>query len=212
MATERPMRTRSPQRSAIPAAPGRLAGTRNPMTTDLEPVDLPAVIDRAQAAWREIEASALGDRMKRALRRVAGGQGVRESAELEGYSDSRDLYRYCKRFKLIDARTKAIVDTHRHVAKLAGLELEDRLLRDSKKISASQLAMIGGVSTDKVFASEKANIDDGSSYISALEKMAERFGEGGATLELKVTIGSTRPGADTIDAHEVIDVTPRENQ
>jgi len=90
------------------------------MTPEREPVDLPAVIEGAKGAWKEIEASNLGDRMKRALQRVAGGQGVRESAEAEHYSDSRDLYRYCKRFGLIDARTKAIIDTHRHVARARG--------------------------------------------------------------------------------------------
>jgi len=206
MATERPPRTSSRARSAALAAPGRVAGARNPMTPEPEPVDLPAVIKGAGAALKAIERSNLGDRMKRALRRVAGGQAVRESAKAEGYSDSRDLYRYCKRFDLIDVRTKAIIDTHRHIAKLAGSELEERLLRDSSKISASQLAVMAGISTDKVLASEKTNVDDGAGYLSALEKMAEGFAASGKTLELRVSVGATRPAAT--GPHEVIDVTP----
>jgi len=168
--------------------------------------DLPAVIDGAQAAWKEVEQSNLGDRMKRALRHVVGGVAVREAAELEGYNDSRDLYRYCKRFGLIDTRTAAIVNTHRNIAKLAGTEMERRLIEEPDQIKTPALAVIGGISTDKVLAFEKVETDDGTAYLSALERMAERVAESGTTIELKVSIGPTTPGAETID------VTPKGDQ
>jgi hypothetical protein len=59
--------------------------------------------------------------------------------------------------------------------------------------------VIGGVATDEVLAHEKSQTDDGISYLSALEKMAARFTEGGKSLELRVSIGLTTPGTDAID-------------
>jgi len=179
--------------------------------SEREPVEIPPLIDRAESAWKEVEASRLGDRMRRALRLIAGGVAVREAAESEEYASPRDVHRAARRYGLLDLRTQALINQHRSVATLANAELEERLLGDTKKISASQLSVISGIATDKIFKSEERSKDDGADYLSALERMAERFGEGGATLELKVTIGSTRPGADTIDAHEVIDVTPGED-
>ncbi len=104
-------------------------------------------------------------------------------------------------------RTRRLIDTHRHVARLSGEELELRLTTEPEKISASQMAVISGISTDKVLAHEKSQTDDGSSYLSALEKMAERFAESGKTLELKVTLS---PAAR--DADDAIDVTPTETK
>ena len=180
------------------------------MTPERETVDLPALTAGTEAAWKEVEASNLGDRMKRALRRVAGGEGVRESAEAEGYSDSRDLYRYAKRFNLIDARLAAIVSTHRNVAKLGVEEIERRLIEDPDQVKTPALAILTGISTDKAMAYEKLQTDDGASYLSALEKAAARFVEGGQVLELKVSIGPAQSG--TTGPHETIDVTPREDQ
>jgi len=170
----------------------------------------PAALEGAQAAWKAVERSNLGDRMKRALQRVAGGQGIRESAEAEGYNSHQDLHRYAKRFGLIDVRTAAIIGTHRNVAKLSGEELERRLIEDPDKIPTPALAVIGGISTDKVIASEKVEAYDGSSYLSALEKMAARVAESGVSLELTVTVGPATPAAT--GPHQTIDITPREAQ
>ncbi len=144
--------------------------------------------------------------MKSALRRIACGESIRGAAEAERYSSHSDVYRYAKQFGIVDVRTRRLIDTHRHVARLSGEELEQRLATEPEKISTHALAVIGGVATDKVLAHEKNQTDDGTSYLSALEKMAERFAEGGKSLELRVSIGPTAPGAS--GSHEVIDVTP----
>jgi hypothetical protein len=170
--------------------------------------DLPAIAKEVEEAWTQIEQSNLGDRMKRALRRVAGGLAIRESAEAEGYSGHADLYRYAKRFGLVDVRTKAIINTHRNVAKLAGEEMERRLSEDPDAIKTSALAIIGGISTDKVLVHEKTETDDGASYISALEKVAAEIVASGQALKIQVEIGPTLPGADATGSHETIDVTP----
>ncbi len=167
--------------------------------------DLPVVAKEAEEAWTQIEQSNLGDRMKSALRRIACGGSIRGSAEAEGYSSHADVYRYAKQFGIVDVRTRKLIDTHRHVARLSGEELEQRLATQPDKISTHALAVIGGVATDKVLAHEKNQTDDGSSYLSALEKMAERFAESGKALELKVTLSPTAVAAD-----DAIDVTPTE--
>ncbi len=171
--------------------------------------DLPAVAKEAEEAWTQIEQSNLGDRMKSALRRIACGGSIRGSAEAEGYSSHADVYRYAKQFGIVDVRTRKLIDTHRHVARLSGEELEQRLATQPDKISTHALAVIGGIATDKVLAHEKNQTDDGSSYLSALEKMAERFAESGAGLKLEVTISPAAVAAghviDASGSHEVID-------
>jgi hypothetical protein len=173
---------------------------------DAPDANLPAVAKEAEEAWTQIEQSSLGDRMKSALRRIACGESIRGSAEAEGYSSHSDVYRYAKQFGIVDVRTRRLIDTHRRVARLSGEELEQRLATEPEKISTHALAVIGGVATDKVLAHEKSQTDDGTSYLSALEKVAAQFAESGKTLELKVSIGPTTPGAG--DPHETIDVTP----
>ena len=169
--------------------------------------DIQAVAKEAEEAWSQIEQSNLGDRMKSALRRIACGGSIRSSAEAEAYSSHADVYRYAKQFGIVDVRTRRLIDTHRHVARLSGEELEQRLVTEPDEISAHALAVIGGVATDKVLAHEKNQTDDGSSYLSALEKMAERFAASGAGLELKVTVSpATVAAGHVIDSPEIIDV------
>ncbi|MCH7643906.1 MAG: hypothetical protein IH974_03650 [Myxococcales bacterium] len=136
--------------------------------------------------------------MRRKYPRLSGGQG---------YSSHADVYRYAKQFGIVDVRTRRLIDTHRHVARLSGEELEQRLATKPDEISTHALAVIGGVATDKVLAHEKNQTDDGSSYLSALEKMAERFAASGAGLELKVTVSPAAVAAGhVIDSPEIIDV------
>jgi hypothetical protein len=170
--------------------------------------NLPAVAKEAEEAWAKIEQSNLGDRMKRALRRIAGGGSIRGSAEAEGYSSHADVYRYAKQFGIVDVRTRKLIDTHRKVARLSGEELEQRLATHPEEISTHALAVIGGVATDKVLAHEKSQTDDGASYLSALEKVAAEIAASGKSLELKVSVGPTLPAANASGSHEVIDVTP----
>ena len=189
--------------------------------SELEPAaeDLPAVVPpEAASALEAIEQSQLGGRMKRALILVAKGASVRDAATAEDYATHSDVYRLARKFGLVDLRTKAIVETHRSVAKLSSGLLEQKLLDEPKTFSGPQLAVVSGIATDKVLASEKAATDDGSAYLSALEKMAERFAESGVGLKLEVTVSPAAVAAghvnadgfaDVVDAsgsHEVIDV------
>ncbi len=180
-------------------------GDRTKGAVETSSVNLPAIAKEAEEAWTKIEQSNLGDRMKSALRRIACGESIRGAAEAEGYSSHSDVYRYAKQFGIVDVRTPKLIETHRRVARLSGEELEQRLATKPEEISTHALAVIGGVATDKVLAHEKNQTDDGASYLSALEKVAAQFAEGGKTLELRVSIGPTAPCAN---ASEVIDVTP----
>jgi len=167
---------------------------------ELEPAaeDLPAVSPEAASALVAIEQSQIGDRMKKALILVARGASIREAATEMDYSSHSDVYRLARKYGLVDLRTKAIVTTHRSVAKLSSEELEQRLLDKSDGITTAQLAVISGISTDKILASEKAATDDGSAYMSAFEKAAARIAASGAGLELKVTVSPAAMAAGHI--------------
>ena len=102
---------------------------------DAPTADLPAIAKEAEEAWTKIEQSSLGDRMKSALRRIACGESIRGSAEAEGYSSHGDVYRYAKRYGIVDVRTRRLIDTHRRVARLSGEELEQRLATKPEEIS-----------------------------------------------------------------------------
>jgi len=167
------------------------------------------IVPEAEEGWAKVQASALGDRMKRALYRVACGDEFRVASKSVGYTGHQDVYRYAIRFGLVDIRTTAIINKDRRIADLAGAEIEVRLLDEKqlKEISIQQLGVIKGISTDKILAHDKASTDDGGDYISALEAMAARVVESGVEMELKVSIKPAAPQAAVIEA-ETIDVTP----
>jgi len=190
----------------------------HPTDSELEPsaADLQADADltvrsrEIEAALAEIAASALGPRMQRILQRVAAGSGVRPACEAEGSKSFSDAYAAARRFKLIDLKTSKLIDGQRGVAGLATELLTARLLEAPEKFSGPQLAVVSGIATDKVLAHDKLGQDDRGGYISALEKMAEKFAESGAGLELKVTVSPAAVAAghviDASGSHEVIDV------
>lgn len=176
-----------------------LSATQAGSVIETPSADLPAVPKEFEEAWAEIEQSGLGDRMKSALRRIACGESIRGAAEAEEYASHVDVYRYAKRFGIVDVRTRSLIDTHRRIAKLSGEETERRLIEEPDAIKSPALAVVGGISTDKVLAYEKTETDDGTTYISALEKVAARIAESGESLELRVSVGPTTPSADAID-------------
>jgi len=160
-----------------------------------------------EAAWARVEGSSLNDQMKAALRLVACGEQYREAARLVGYADHSRVYATARKFDLVDLRTQTVIKIDRSISKLAGAELERRLTEKIETITAPQLAVIKGISTDKVLAHDKSAKDDGTSYMSALEEVAARVAESGAQLELKVTVKPADPQKVTLEA-ETIDVTP----
>lgn len=162
---------------------------------------LPLVIDPANlAAMRAINESGLGDRMKRALARVAAGEPVQAAATAEDYASANALWRYAKRFSLVDLKTKGLIGVHREISRVAGELIVERLTTDPSSVSTPQLGVLQGISTDKCLASEKASIPDGASYLSALDKLGAIVMASGQGLELSLTVQPTGLGA--------IDVTP----
>jgi hypothetical protein len=167
------------------------------------------VLPEALDAWEKIEASGLKPRMKRALRSIAAGESVREASLAEGYSAHSPVYRQARRFGLMTASTQAIINSDRRIAKMAGAEIEVRLLNEPESMTVQQLGVLKGISTDKILAYDKDHGDSGDSWMSVFEIMAERIVASGVEMELKVSIKPAAPQAVTLEA-ETIDVTPME--
>ncbi len=171
----------------------------------LEKIDttLPEILPESEEAWIKLQEAGHGPRMMRALQRVAGGCSVREAVEAEGYKSSTDVYRHCKKWGLVDTKTRAIIDKHRDVAKLSGDEMERRLMDAPRDVTTRDLTVINGVATDKVLAYEKQNRDDGGGYVSALEAVVKRVAESGVSMELKVTVKPPAEDDSVIDVEEI---------
>ena len=184
----------------------------DPMTSDAKTSDVvesqaddssPLVLDpHNQDVLKKIEQSNLGDRMKRALKRVASGEPIRAAALAEGYESHSDLWRYCKRFEIVDLKTKALVERHRRVSTLAGSELEMRLVEKPESFSNQALGVLQGIGTDKAILLDKGATYDGNAYLAGLNALAALAG-GGQGVEIRVAVSPLASGADG-----VIDVTP----
>lgn len=165
---------------------------------------LPRVHPDNEAAWAAIEASDLGDHMKRALFRVAAGESFREAAKAEQYGTHSDVFRYAQRYGLISITKKTLVDRFRRVSDLSFEELEHRLIDDASSFSAHQLGVVGGIAADKVAKAERRGHEPSGAgnTLSKLEQIAASIAEQGLQLDL-----SLRPSDS---AQRVIDVTPAE--
>ena len=155
--------------------------------------DLPDILPEQQEAWERAKGRRFGPRMLAALQRIAGGDSPKSAALAEGYSDGSHVYNNAKTVGLVDLTTKTIIGTHRSIVTLAGAALERALIEGNVKVSPSQLAVIMGISTDKVLKSEERSKDDGTTYLSALERMAQQIADSGATLELTVSVKPAEP-------------------
>jgi hypothetical protein len=177
---------------------------------DMEKLDenLPAIIPDFEEAWRKVCKRDFGPRMMRALQRVAAGSTAKEAAKAEGFKMPTDVYRRCKEVGLVNTKTQFIINRHAAIASLSGAELERRLLEEPEAVTAPQLAVINGISTDKLLVYEKNAKSDGADYMSALEVAAKIAADGGS-MELKVTV---RPAVaePVISESDIIDVTPVE--
>jgi len=161
-------------------------------------------------AWAAVERSQLGNRMKGALRMVASGEPIRAAAEAAKYSSSSEVWKYTRRFGLVDLRTKALVERHRRVSTLAGSEIEFRLLEKPASFSNQALGVLQGIGTDKALAVEKGAVHDGNAYLVSLEALALRLAETGKGVEVRVSVGPLPAGANNA-AGEIIDVTPTDS-
>ncbi len=169
-----------------------------PADSDIPPE---AAEQNAQALTR-IEASNVGDRMKRALRRVASGESFREAAQAEGYQTHSDVYRYARQYGLLNVKDELLIDGCRRVTGMGLAELERRLVEDPESFSVKELGVTTGILLDKIAKKERWGLEpkEGASALDVLERLADRVVRGELELELRVS----RPDA----AERAIDVTP----
>ncbi len=162
----------------------------------------PEVAEKNAKALARIEASRLGDRVKRSLRHIGSGMSYREAAAAEGYASWSDVWRYGNRFGLIDLTTGRLIGGCRRIARLSNDELEERLLNDPAEISTRDLVIANGVALDKLAKRERWGQEpkEGAGALDVLERLADRVVRGDLELELRVS----RPDA----AERAIDVTP----
>jgi hypothetical protein len=149
--------------------------------------DLPAVAPENQKSWEAIQASGLGDRMKRALQRVAGGWSTRDAAEAEGYATHQDVWRYCRRFDLVDIRTGRIMAGNGRIAYLANELVEQRMVEKPDDISTRDLSIASGIAQDKLAKYERWGQDQESEdFGEAVGRIAERIVKAGGRLSARL--------------------------
>jgi hypothetical protein len=122
--------------------------------------DPPAVHPSNAAAWSQVEASPLGDRMRRALRRVAAGESFREAATAEGYGTHSDVYRYARQYGLLSVKSELLVDRCREVAGMGLAELARRLSEDPESFSVKELGVSTGIMLDKIAKAERWGVEE----------------------------------------------------
>ena len=139
--------------------------------------------------------------MKRALQRVAAGESYRDAAEAEGYATHTDVYRHARHYGLATITSARLVEAHRKNALLAAEELGRRLEEKPQAFKAGELNFITGTSTDKVSRYEgwDSSRIEGTSYVSALDRLAEALAKSGTRLEIKVEPSRRRDGEAAID-------------
>ncbi len=168
---------------------------------DRDLVPVPEILPRNERAWERVKASSLGERMKRALRRVATGESYREAAQAEGYGTHSEIYRNAKRYGLSSATSERIVERCRNVADLSLQELERRLAADPEAFSTKELDITAGIMTDKIAKRERWGTveDHGSSEDSPLLQLARAVAEGKLGARLEVHPRPERP-EDLVEA------------
>ena len=167
--------------------------------------EVPPILSEHEAAWASIEDSPrLGNRMKASLRLVAAGLTYREAARAVMYADHRHVFRAAKRLGLASVRSEQLVQAGKRIAALCAHEIEDRLVESPEDVSMRDLAVTRGIEMDKVAKRENwgKESDEGSSFASAMERVAQAASRGEIEVELKVSPRPERP--------REIDVTPPE--
>ncbi len=159
----------------------------------------PEAAEQNAKAVTRIEASNVGDHMKRALRRVASGESFREAAQAEGYKTHSDVYRYARQCGLLSVKDELLIDGCRRVTGMSLAELERRLVEDPEGFSVKELGVTTGILLDKIAKKERWGLEpkDGAGALDVLERLAERVARGELSLELKVS--RDNPAERTID-------------
>ena len=146
------------------------------------------VLDGNRSGWEAVEKSQFNARFKRSLRHIACGDTFREAAQEEGYADHADLGKAAKKFGLTTASSERVVTRIRNVANLTMAELERRLEEAPEDIASKELAIIGGIATDKLAKKERwgAAGDRPEGERSALEQLADAASKGLISMDIHV--------------------------
>ena len=150
--------------------------------------ELPEIPEENLEAWEKIEASQIQPRMKRALRRLAAGMSLRKAAESEGYKTKASIFRYAQKHGLISMTDKALVNQFRRTAYKSLDEIEHRITEDPDSVSVKDLAVIAGISADKIAKKERwgdrlPEENLGDCIIEIAEIVVRRGGKLGLTIE-----------------------------
>jgi len=147
----------------------------------------PAALSVPIVAPEQLDQLPFGDRMREALKLVLDGDSYREAAEAVGLQSHQDLWRAARRLG-IGTSSCRVLDGHRRIARLANDELERRLVHDVDGISTKDLAVIGGIASDKLAKAEAWGRDANSSgNQTGLDRILEALAAtGGGRVELSV--------------------------
>ena len=155
-----------------------------------------------------------GARMFKALGWRAAGYTWAECAAICDYKDTsmRKARIYAKEYGIghILAKSDRIIGLHRQVAMEATQATLDKVLDGKENISARDMAVIAGISLDKVAAFEGWKNGKGgedSSFVAELRKIAENGSSVKLSLEVQPPPEGMPPPPDDFD---VLDVTPED--
>ena len=152
-----------------------------------EVAELPAIDPDNEKGWAAIEKSTLCDRMKQALRLVASGSGYVEASKEVGYATHSDVWRACRKYGLMNVKTKRIMGGNRRIAYLANELLEERLVETPDEISMRDLSVAGGIAQDKIAKKERWGQEEATTGVmDALGSVAAQIVKTGGRLEAKV--------------------------
>ena len=108
------------------------------------------------------------------------GTPYRDAAREAGLASHQDLHRAAKKPGLLEIHSSQLVGGFRRLVDLTNEELERRLVEHPDEISTKDLAVVGGIATDKVAKFEGWGRDQGSSSVAS--QVADRLGALGGTL------------------------------
>ena len=141
----------------------------------------PPVLEQIEAA------ESRNPRMRAALIHMAAGRTYREAAAVVGYASHMDVYRRAKQLGLIEHHNTVLKERHCQIAILATGELEKRLVDEPEKFSAKELAVVAGISTDKVLAFEKLESERPEEQAQRWGEVLQKLAENGG-VQVKVTL------------------------
>ncbi len=170
---------------------------------EMDPI--PEIPSDAASAWKKVEEKCTSESLKLGMQLRLGGSMLRDAAARCGMSTSalqRGLHRHGLSDIVRRVVSNALVDNHREIAlKTTNMQLENL---DSGEVD-TKLAIVGGISTDKVkdYEGWKNRRGGEENLGDCLIEIAERIVKGGGKLDLTIE----GPASDPVELAR--DVTPR---